>query len=220
MKKINLAIAGILCIGFFTLTSCHSKKAVVVEQVSQDVNQMGVVPVTVEVAGKLNNQMQTQEKALVKAYAIYDIDEENGDTIVTVDLVPDLKNNKLQAIKLGLNGSALFKINSADLSAKADSVLSILADNMQNFPETDAIIVGYTSHTGPQAFNQQLSEKRAQSVMKFLASKGVNNSRMQAIGRGWNDPVASNATLEGRALNRRVEVYITVGKKMIQNANK
>lgn len=220
MKRINLAIIGMLCVGFLTLTSCHSKKALVVEEVSQDVNQMGVVPVTVEVAGKVNNQMQTQEKALVKAYAIYDIDEENGDTIVTVDLVPDLKNNKLQAIKLGLNGGALFKVNSADLGPKADSVLSILADNMKNFPETDAIIVGYTSHTGPQAFNQQLSEKRAQSVMKYLASKGVSNSRMQALGRGWNDPVASNATVEGRALNRRVEVYITVGKKMIQDAAK
>lgn len=220
MKRINLAIIALLFMGFVTLTSCHSKKALVVEEVAQDVNQMGVVPVTVEVAGKVNNQMQTQEKALVKAYAVYDIDEENGDTIVTVDLVPDLKDNKLQAIKLGLNGGALFKVNSADLSAKADSVLSILAENMNNFPETDAIIVGYTSHTGPQAFNQQLSEKRAQSVMKYLASKGVNNSRMQALGRGWNDPVASNATVEGRALNRRVEVYITVGKKMIQNATK
>ncbi|MGL5732095.1 MAG: OmpA family protein, partial [Bacteroidales bacterium] len=165
-------------------------------------------------------QMQVQEKELVKALAIFDAEEFDGDTIITVDLVPDLKNDKLQAIKLGLNDSVLFKVNSAQLSSKADSVLSIVAANMVNFPETDATIIGYTSHTGPQAFNQELSVKRAQSVMKYLATKGVNASRMEAIGKGWNDPVASNKTLVSRSLNRRVEIYITVGQQMIQKAAK
>lgn len=222
MKKVTMVLSACLCAGMFIFTSCHSKKdlVVVAEQAPVVSEQVGVVPVTVEVAKTTGKQMQVQEKELVKALAIFDAEEVDGDTIITVDLVPDLKNDKLQAIKLGLNDSVLFKINSAELSSKADSVLSVVAANMVNFPETDATIVGYTSHTGPQAFNQELSVKRAQSVMKYLASKGVNASRMEAIGRGWNDPVASNKTLVGRSLNRRVEIYITVGQQMIQKAAK
>ncbi|MGL4781256.1 MAG: OmpA family protein [Bacteroidales bacterium] len=224
MKKVTIMLSACLFAGMFIFSSCHSKKdlVVVTEQAQVPVvnEQVGVIPVTVEVAKTTGKQMQVQEKELVKALAIFDAEEVDGDTIITVDLVPDLKNDKLQAIKLGLNDSVLFKINSAELSTKADSVLSIVAASMVNFPETDATIVGYTSHTGPQAFNQELSVKRAQSVMKYLATKGVNASRMEAIGRGWNDPVASNKTLVGRSLNRRVEIYITVGQQMIQKAAK
>lgn len=225
MKKIVLAVSAV-CLGMFMMTSCHSKKDMMATEVvvpseteiaQEDVE---VVPVTVHIAELTGDQMQKQQDALVKALAMVDVITEDGDTLVTVDLVPDLKNGQLQAIKLGLNDSVLFKVNSAMLSTKADSVLSVVADNMQDFPQTDATIIGYTSHTGPQGFNQKLSVERAQSVMKFLAAKGVATSRMEAIGKGWNDPVASNATKAGKAMNRRVEIYITVGQQMIENAKK
>ncbi|MGL4227367.1 MAG: OmpA family protein [Tannerellaceae bacterium] len=226
MKKVVLAVS-VVCASVFMMTSCHSKKdmmssaATVSSQPVQVIeDDMAVAPVTVEVAKITGDQMKVQEEALVKALALVDVVEADGDTIVTVDLVPDLKNGQLQAIKLGLNDSVLFKINSAELSTKADSVLSVVAANMQDFPQTDATVIGYTSHTGPQEFNQELSVKRAQAVMKYLATKGVATSRMEAIGKGWNDPVATNKTWAGRALNRRVEIFITVGEQMIESAKK
>jgi OOP family OmpA-OmpF porin len=66
-------------------------------------------------------------------------------------------------------------------------------------------IEGHTDATGPEAYNQGLSQRRAQSVLNYLVAKGVASSRLQAAGLGESQPVASNATREGRALNRRVD---------------
>jgi OOP family OmpA-OmpF porin len=63
---------------------------------------------------------------------------------------------------------------------------------------------GHTDSTGPEAFNQVLSERRAQSVVDFLAAQGVGTGRVTAVGFGESKPIADNATREGRAENRRV----------------
>jgi OOP family OmpA-OmpF porin len=65
---------------------------------------------------------------------------------------------------------------------------------------------GHTDATGPEAYNQGLSERRARAVRDYLVSKGVPGARLQAVGYGEANPIASNATREGRALNRRVEL--------------
>ena len=145
--------------------------------------------------------------------AVLEYETYEGDTIVTVDFLAD--SNGLQSIKLGLNDTELFNINSAKLSPKADAVLSKVAKNLNNFPETDATIIGYTSHTGPEQFNVKLSKERANAVMNYLISKGVAKNRLKAMGKGWNDPVASNATAKGRAKNRRVEIWVTANQKML-----
>ena len=66
--------------------------------------------------------------------------------------------------------------------------------------------------------SQNLSEKRAESVVIYLESQGIAASRLKAVGMGENDPVASNSTSEGRAQNRRVEMFITADAQMISNA--
>ncbi|WP_414694393.1 OmpA family protein [Paraburkholderia sp.] len=71
------------------------------------------------------------------------------------------------------------------------------------------VIIGYTDSTGSRAHNQKLSQARAQSVVRYLRSQGVTAQEFTAEGHGQDDPVASNATVEGRALNRRVEVRVT-----------
>lgn len=93
-----------------------------------------------------------------------------------------------------------------------------MAYNLNQFPETDVTVVGFTDNTGTVQLNQTLSEERAQSVVNFLEAHGVAASRLKAIGEGENDPIDSNATAEGRAQNRRVELYITASKQMIENA--
>ena len=176
------------------------------------------VPVTYQITQQVNNKMKQQQTELVNGWEVIDYATGGGDTLVSVDLLAD--SNGLQAIKLGLNDTELFAINSAKLTPKADAVLARVAKNLNNFPETDATIIGYTSHTGPEQFNVKLSKERANAVMNYLISKGVNKNRLKAMGKGWNDPVASNATAKGRAKNRRVEIWVTANQKMLDNLSK
>ncbi|MDE6010506.1 MAG: OmpA family protein [Muribaculaceae bacterium] len=136
---------------------------------------------------------------------------------IKVQMVKD--SNDLDAIKLVMGDAVLFPTGKYSLSAGAEAVLSRVAYNLDQFPDTDITVVGYTDNTGTEQLNQTLSEERAQSVATYLENHGVSASRVKTIGEGWNDPIASNSTAAGRAQNRRVEIYITAGQKMIQNAS-
>ena len=138
------------------------------------------------------------------------------DTTYIIQTVKD--SNNLDAIRLVLGSSVLFKTNSSTLSAAAQAALSRVAYNLKQYPETDVTILGYTDNTGNPSINNPLSQQRADAVMNYLIQQGVSASRLKAIGKGDADPIASNATPEGRAQNRRVEMYITADKQMINNA--
>lgn len=138
------------------------------------------------------------------------------DTTIIVEKVKD--SNDLDAIKVVLGDAILFKTGSASLNPAADAALSRIAYNLNQNPKTIATIVGYTDNTGSLELNDKLSLERAQAVMNYLISKGVAATRLSAKGEGPNNPVASNATAEGRAQNRRVEIYITAGEQMIKDA--
>jgi OOP family OmpA-OmpF porin len=99
-----------------------------------------------------------------------------------------------------------FKTNSAELNATAEAILDDVAESLRANPEVNVDISGYTDSTGSDAYNLKLSQGRADSVMRYLVSKGVAASRLTAKGYGEAKPVADNATPEGRARNRRVEL--------------
>ncbi len=105
-----------------------------------------------------------------------------------------------------LQATTLYDSNSSYIRAEAypllDEVTSILMKN----PEMEVEVQGHTDNTGSAEYNQWLSEKRAQRVKDYLVSKGIDPSRLEAKGYGLTQPVASNATEEGRAQNRRVEL--------------
>ena len=103
----------------------------------------------------------------------------------------------------------LFATNSDQLSGGLRNDLSVLAQSMNNYPNTTINVIGHADNTGDAAFNQNLSTRRAQSVASALIQGGVAPSRIRSIGRGEDAPIASNLTAEGRALNRRVEITIT-----------
>lgn len=162
----------------------------------------------------VGNQMDKQKKELEQQLSeVKALEQKNAYDIQTVK-----DSNNLDAIKLVLGNSVLFATNSYSLSASAQAALKQVAYNLRQFPDTDITVVGYTDNTGTEAINQKLSKERAESVMNFLIANGVNADRLKAVGMGWNDPVASNATPEGRAQNRRVEIYITANQQMIKAA--
>ena len=85
-----------------------------------------------------------------------------------------------------------------------------LKNVMARYPEITVTVTGHTDNVGKPASNQTLSQKRADNIKKMLVAKGIDESRIRAIGRGDKEPIASNKTAEGRAKNRRIE--ITIGK--------
>ncbi|MEG0992785.1 MAG: OmpA family protein [Bacteroidales bacterium] len=217
MKKRLLTMIIAISGGLTMMTAAPVFQAPVTPQTPDTV--IGVVlvtPVTMEVSSTLSDQMKTQQAELVNGWEIIEVDADQTDTLVSVGFMP--ADNGLDAIQLGLNDSVLFQTGSAMLSPKADKVLSKLAANLQNFPETDVTIVGYASHTGNAEDNLDLSMQRAQNVMDYLVKQGVDATRMKAIGKGWTNPVATNMTAAGRADNRRVEIWITPNQQMIDEA--
>ena len=102
----------------------------------------------------------------------------------------------------------LFDIDSAAIRAGLQNDLRALAANLNQYPDTDVIVEGHTDNTGSAAYNLDLSTRRAQAVAGVLLEAGVAPFRVSSLGRGEDDPIATNLTPEGRQQNRRVEVVI------------
>lgn len=103
----------------------------------------------------------------------------------------------------------LFATNSTAVSGALQSDLTTLARSINSYPNSTVNVIGHTDSEGDAAFNFDLSQRRAQSVSSVLINAGVAPQRIRSIGRGEDQPVASNATSQGRQLNRRVEIIIT-----------
>lgn len=127
--------------------------------------------------------------------------------------------NGLQAIKVTFNSGILFPTNGTTLNANAKADLSKFASSLINNPNTNVQIYGYTDDTGSLAVNERVSTGRADAVRNYLLNSGVQANRLSAQGLPMQDYVASNSTPEGRAKNRRVEIYITANQQMIDAAN-
>lgn len=135
----------------------------------------------------------------------------------TVETTTD--QNGLQAIKVTFEGGILFPTNGTTLNASAKTDLTKFATSLINNPNTDVQVYGFTDNTGSMEVNTRVADGRAQAVRNYLVNSGVAANRITAQGLPMQDYVASNATAEGRAQNRRVEIYITANQTMIQQAN-
>ena len=112
-------------------------------------------------------------------------------------------------IVLNMPSSVTFGFDSAELTSDARSALNEVANVLTQYTDTRVNIAGHTDSTGDASYNQRLSERRAQSVGSYLSQNGVSSMRLNTMGYGANQPVASNATEQGRAQNRRVEITLT-----------
>jgi outer membrane protein OmpA-like peptidoglycan-associated protein len=122
-------------------------------------------------------------------------------------------------ITLDMPGGVTFAFDSADLNSQFYPVLDKVAGTLGEYNKTVIEVAGHTDSVGSASYNQQLSERRANSVAAYLSSRGVDRSRMVTIGAGKDHPVASNETEEGRAQNRRVEITIVpVTQENVQKA--
>ncbi len=153
----------------------------------------------------IGNKMDKQQKELEQI--------QNAQVEETVD------QNGLQAIKVTFEGGILFPTGKSNLSASAKNSLSQFAASLRNNPDTNVQIFGYTDNTGGYEVNDRISNERADAVRTYLVNSGITGTRITAAGIPMADYVASNETAEGRAQNRRVEIFISANETMIQKAN-
>ena len=121
--------------------------------------------------------------------------------------VTQTQDNRL---KMNVPSDAGFATGSAQLNSRMYPILESLATGLNQNPTESVQVFGFTDSTGTDAINYPLSENRALTVKNFLVSRGVAAQRISTQGLGPQNPVASNATAEGRAANRRVEIYVAM----------
>lgn len=124
-------------------------------------------------------------------------------------LVIELQGRETERGLLVTLGDVLFATGRSELLPNAGARMDKLAAFLNQFPQKSLLIEGYTDSVGADAVNQELSMRRAEAVRNALTQRGVNPARMATRGYGEEFPVASNASVEGRAMNRRVEVVVT-----------
>jgi outer membrane protein OmpA-like peptidoglycan-associated protein len=111
-------------------------------------------------------------------------------------------------LNVTVRNEVLFDFNSSALRSVSRSSLREMANVFDRYPNTTIEVAGHTDSIGSAAYNQRLSERRAESVANYLETIGVNGSRIDAVGYGKSQPRATNSTANGRQLNRRVELHI------------
>lgn len=111
-------------------------------------------------------------------------------------------------ITLNMPGNITFAFDSSNLQPQFYPVLDNVASTLNQYNQTVIEVAGHTDNVGTDAYNQQLSTQRANSVAAYLSSKGIMQQRMMIVGAGESRPIASNDTEAGRAQNRRVEITL------------
>ena len=111
-------------------------------------------------------------------------------------------------LKLSVPSDISFATNSAQIVAGLRPVLDTFAQGLNQQPNIEIVVVGHADSSGNDAINEPLARNRAASVRDYLVSRGISAARIQTEGKGSREPIASNATAEGRARNRRVEIFL------------
>ena len=111
-------------------------------------------------------------------------------------------------LKLDIPSDISFQTNRSDIQGNFAPVLDRFAEGLRNNQNAQVRIIGHTDSTGNDGINDPLSLARAESTRNYLTSRGVNGSRIQVQGMGSRQPIATNDTAEGRAHNRRVEIFV------------
>ena len=151
---------------------------------------------------------QSQQQLAVEAQRRADAEKRAQQAAADLAKIASVKN-EARGMVITLSGSVLFATAKWDLLPGAQSKLDEVAKSLtQQDKDSTMTVEGYTDSQGALAMNQELSQKRAEAVRSYLVSHGIAADRIDAKGQGPSNPVADNASPEGRANNRRVEIIV------------
>ena len=135
------------------------------------------------------------------------VTDRQGECVLTIGGTADACGAPVQEVKT-YEADAFFDFDKATIKPAGKAKLDELVAELGNKKVNSISLAGHTDATGPAAYNQGLSERRAKSVEAYLVSKGVDANLINAVGYGANQPIAPNDTRENRAKNRRVDITI------------
>ncbi|MBI3560205.1 MAG: OmpA family protein [Gammaproteobacteria bacterium] len=145
----------------------------------------------------VGNYMDSQKKDFEKVLA----PERESGAILVEKLPKDV-------LRVTMTAQTAFDVNSAQIKPNFNSTMDKIGKIVNKYGKTTLDIVGHTDNTGSHKYNQELSERRAQAVAQYFVGQNVHPERLRVEGAGETQPRADNATAEGRAQNRRVEIII------------
>ena len=140
-----------------------------------------------------SNHMEKQKREMEQATA---------GTGVVVTQTPD------NQLKLDIPSDISFQTNRADIQSNFAPILERFAEGLRNNQNAQVRVIGHADSTGNDGINDPLSLARAESTRNYLTARGINGARIQVQGMGSRQPIATNDTSEGRARNRRVEIFV------------
>lgn len=147
--------------------------------------------------GAIGTYMDNQKKDFDKVLA-----PERDSGVILVEKLPK------DGLRVTMTAQSAFDIDSASIKSNFNSTMDKIAGIVNKYGKTTIDVVGHTDNTGPDKHNQELSERRAQSVAQYLLNKNVHRERLRIEGAGETQPRADNKTADGRTQNRRVEMII------------
>ncbi len=171
--------------------------AVLGHQLDDDSGKFVGAAVGAIAGGVVGNYMDKQEQDFNQALA-----EEQQDHAIEIERLKD------DTLKLSLDSEVSFDFDRAEIKPAFQPTLDKLADVLIKYNRTVVHVLGHTDSLGTEAYNLELSKRRANAVGDYLMTRGVPGDRLQMEGRGEGEPRATNDTEAGRQLNRRVEIYV------------
>jgi outer membrane protein OmpA-like peptidoglycan-associated protein len=152
-------------------------------------------------------QMQQAEIAKQTKQDLSDSEKRTADALAALAALAAVKEEE-RGLVITLSGGVLFRSAESTLLSSAQVKLDQVAKALLDVPARNLIVEGHTDSRGSTSYNQDLSQRRADAVRDYLVQRGYPADRIQALGKGKGSPIADNASPEGRANNRRVEIVI------------
>ena len=176
---------------------------------SEMAGALGVMAADKASKDKANVAFQNKQTEIVKQgkQDLSDSEKQTADALAALASLAAVKQEE-RGLVITLSGGVLFRSAESTLLSSAQVKLDQVADALLNVRARNLIVEGHTDSQGSISYNQDLSQRRADAVRDYLVQRGYPADRIQALGKGKGSPIADNASPEGRANNRRVEIVI------------
>lgn len=200
-----------MCLSIVALASCKSNNIITssnysVSEKENVLRENNSCFSTVSIIGGASLAAEKEKEAMLKKKMERREKALNNIDGIDVTRIKDADGNDL--FKAVVQNELLFAFDSFELSEDAKGMLDKLIPVIEDVPGTKLKIIGHTDNIGGKSYNDNLSLNRAKSVASYLSAGGIDRNSIIEQGKGFSQPVADNTTEQGRAKNRRVEIFI------------
>ena len=200
-----------MCLSIVALASCKSNNIITssnysVSEKENVLRENNSCFSTVSIIGGASLAAEREKEAMLKKKMEKREKALNNIDGIDVTRIKDADGNVL--FKAVVQNELLLAFDSFELSEDAKGILDKLIPVIEDVPDTKLKIIGHTDNIGGKSYNDNLSLNRAKSVASYLSAGGIDRNSIIEQGKGFSQPVADNTTEQGRAKNRRVEIFI------------